>query len=67
MYNNRNYQSPGKAVGTGLNNFDTEYFNAWGEDPSGYWLGDNGSWWNEDRSNGNSANLVMMLERERDT
>ena len=60
---NYNDQSPGKAVGKGLNNFDMEYFDARGDELNGYGGGDASNWWHEDWSNGTGMNLMMMLER----
>ena len=62
-YNNSYYNSPGKAVGKGLNNVDTIYYNAWGEELYECWNGESCNWWNDDWSNGNAMNLMMMLER----
>ena len=62
-YNNQFQRSPGKAIGKGLNNFDADYWNAWGSDNNDYWSGDNENWWGEDWTPGSGMNLMMMLER----
>ena len=62
-YNNYNCKSPGKVVGKGLNMFDADYFNTWGDESSGQWPGGSSNWWSDDWSSGSGMNLMMMLER----
>ena len=58
---NYNYRSPGKGIGKGLNYFDDDYWNAWGDDQ---WGAGDGSWnWDGGWPNGGGmGNLTMMLE-----
>ena len=56
-YNNYYPRSFGKAVGKGLNNFENEYWNVWGQDN-----GDGSNWWSEEWMPGSGMSLMMMLE-----
>ena len=57
---------PAKVLEKGLNNFDNDYYEAWGDDPYGGWYGDNGDDGNWEWQQGNGMNVMMMLERERE-
>ena len=62
-YNYSNYfpRSPGNGVGQGLNVFNNDYWDAWGDDPQSR-QGDESNWYS-DWSYGNGMNVMMMLER----
>ena len=61
--NNNNYpRSLGKVIGKGLNNFDAEYWNVWGNESGHYWDGDE-NWWSEEWMFASGMNLMMMFER----
>ena len=51
-FNNYNYnncaKSPGKAIGKGLNNFNYDYQDAWGEELSNGWGADGDDWWTDE-------------------
>ena len=60
-YYNSYQRSSGKGVGKGLNVFDNDYWDAWGEEPQS-WQGDDNNWYN-DWSYGNGMDVMMMFER----
>ena len=57
------YRSRGKGLGKGLNNFDADYYDAWGDEMN-QCSGDNSNWWGKEWSNG--MNVMMMLEGGRE-
>ena len=61
-YDKYNQRYLGKAVGKGLNAFNNDYYDAWGEDMYSGCGVDNNNWWGEDWSQGNGMNVMMMLE-----
>ena len=65
-YSNSNYNQryPGKVVGKGLNAFNNDYYEAWGDDAYNGYNGDGNGWWGDEWFLGNGMNVMMMLERD---
>ena len=62
---NKYARSFGKAIGKGLNNFNYDYQEAWGDDLSGGWGnrgGEDDDWWSENWQKGNGMDVMMMFE-----
>ena len=51
----------------GLNTFDMEYYNAWGDAAYGNYSRDGDDWWFGEWMNNNDMNVMMMIERGGET